>query len=80
MGKFLIAIINKGIVSKKKYNMYRYEVRNNRLLIATFTHRRIDGLAQCLRLAAIAVDEAYNKNDVDLLNEWDLSNIQYDND
>lgn len=34
---------------------HTYEVRINRELIATFKHKRIDGLEKCLRKAADAV-------------------------
>ena len=34
-----------------------YEIRINRIQITTFQHTRSDGLAECLRLAAEAVEK-----------------------
>ncbi len=36
----------------------KYELRVNHDVIATFQHRREEGLAKCLRLAAEAVEDA----------------------
>lgn len=52
----MIAIVNLGPVRKAgALGEHRYEVRINREPVCRFTHRRSDGLAKCLRLAADAV-------------------------
>jgi hypothetical protein len=48
----------------------KYQVRINQKVIAEFEHTRSDGLAECLRKAAIAVeqpDRLENTNDKELL-------------
>ena len=42
-------------------NVYDYEVRINSDLICNFRHRYGDGLAECLRRAATAVEDARSK-------------------
>jgi hypothetical protein len=56
----MIAIVN---VTERpaETGPHDYEVRINRQVITRFQHRREDGLAKCLRLAADAVDEAREK-------------------
>tara|TARA_R110002153_G_scaffold111913_1_gene253724 strand:+ start:267 stop:518 length:252 start_codon:yes stop_codon:yes gene_type:complete len=60
-----------------------YEVRINRDLICKFEHnRQHDGLAQCLRDAADAIDEHSEDKKVRLLKllaEWDHSGFNLDN-
>lgn len=55
----MIAIVNKGPHDAPDPNGERdYELRINREVIATFKHRRGDGLAACLMRAAEAVMKA----------------------
>ena len=53
----MIAIVN---VTKhdKPTGIHTYEVWINRDLIATFKHRREEGLSRCLQKAALAVEKA----------------------
>lgn len=52
----MIAIVNLGPVRKADaLGEHRYEVRINRAPVCRFKHRRSDGLAKCLRVAADAV-------------------------
>ena len=50
----MITITN---ISPDKQNPATYQVRINSEIITAFKHRRIDGLAECLRAAARAVDK-----------------------
>ncbi len=54
----MIGIVNVGPVDGETNPIgeHRYEVRINRQVITTFTHHRANGLAECLRQAARAVD------------------------
>jgi hypothetical protein len=54
----VIGIVNVGPVDGETNPIgeHRYEVRINREVITTFTHHRANGLAECLRQAARAVD------------------------
>lgn len=53
----MIAIVNVSPPDAPIEGPNDYEVRINRTVITTFTHdRKVDGLAQCLRDAADAVD------------------------
>lgn len=54
----MIAIVN--ISKKVGPGMQDYEIRINREVIAKFKHRRSDGLAKCLYLAAQAVNDKNN--------------------
>jgi hypothetical protein len=49
----MIAIIN---VSESPKGINDYEVRINKQLICRFQHKREEGLAKCLQLAAQAVE------------------------
>jgi len=53
----VIAIVN---VTKEHdpVGLNDYELRINREVIAKFSHVRSEGLGMCLRLAALAADEA----------------------
>jgi hypothetical protein len=53
----MIAIVN---VSKdlKPTGQHTYELRINRDVIATFTHRREEGMSRCLQRAALAAEQA----------------------
>jgi|GEM_PF-3389161 len=53
----MIAIINTSPTPQVS-GTCDYEVRINRQVITRFQHRREDGPAKCLRLAADAVDQA----------------------
>ena len=54
----MIAIVNVGPHDDPDPTGWRnYEVRINREVIATFRHKREHGLAQCLRMAADAVED-----------------------
>ena len=57
----MIKIINVGNFAKEP-DIYRYEIKINSETICNFIHRREDGLAECLRRAAYAVDEDNGKN------------------
>lgn len=54
----MIGIVNVGIVEGETNPIgeHQYEIRINREVITTFTHHRANGLAECLRQAARAVD------------------------
>lgn len=56
----MIAIVN---VTKdpKPTGVHTYELRINREVITTFTHRREEGLARCLQRAALAAEQAEEK-------------------
>lgn len=54
----MIAIVNIGPHTRDTGGLRSYEVRINGRVIATFKHYRCDGLATCLRLAALAVQQA----------------------
>lgn len=56
----MIAIVN---VTKdpKPTGIHTYEVRINYDVIATFKHRREEGLSRCLQKAALAVELAQEK-------------------
>lgn len=53
----MIAIVN---VTKdpKPTGEHTYELRINREVITTFTHRREEGLSRCLQRAALAAEKA----------------------
>lgn len=51
----MIAIINRG---GDQEGVCSYTVSINKKVVASFTHNRYDGLAECLRKAADAVDQA----------------------
>jgi len=58
-GGGMIAIVNIGPYNDPDPSGVRdYEVRINRDVVATFQHRRADGLAVCLRHAAAAVERS----------------------
>ena len=55
----MIAIVNVSPPNAPVLGPNEYEVRINRQVITTFTHeRKINGIAQCLRDAADAVDKS----------------------
>lgn len=59
----MIAIVNIGPFDQENPAGERnYELRINREVIATFQHRRADGLAACLQHAAEAARVAANNN------------------
>ena len=53
----MIAIINADQRDAEGRTLYRLQI--NQQLIATFYHYRADGLAACLRQAAVAADKAH---------------------
>ncbi len=56
----MITIVNIGPTdpsSTDPKGEHNYELRLNDVVFASFTHRRSDGLAACLRAAAAAEDE-----------------------
>lgn len=56
----MIAVVNTGPVEGYEKNLLglrRYEVCINHEVIATFEHRRSDGLGRCLMAAAKAVEQ-----------------------
>jgi len=48
----MIAIINKGVIREPDYCTYHIQI--NHRFIASFEHKRSDGLPICLKLAAAA--------------------------
>lgn len=59
----MIAIVNVSPQDAPMVGVNNYEVRINRKVICTFEHNRShDGLAQCLRDAADAVDVQSSKD------------------
>ena len=52
----MIAIVNVGPQSESPFGLRNYEVRINHKVVATFQHKREDGLAKCLMEAAKAVE------------------------
>jgi len=54
----MIAIVNR---SRKGAETCRYTLHINDQHICTFTHKRSDGLAECLRKAAEAVERDRNE-------------------
>jgi hypothetical protein len=58
----MIAIVNVSPDSSPMIGINQYEVRINHSVICEFEHdRRAEGLAQCLRDAADAVESSYDK-------------------
>lgn len=62
----MIAIVN---VSKhnSSFGIHQYELRINQKVIASFEHKREDGLAVCLQKAAKAAEEAKWKETMEIL-------------
>lgn len=59
LGDHMIVIVNvdkRGDKCPDRNGPHHYEVRINANVVARFVHRRSDGLAVCLRLAANAVE------------------------
>lgn len=66
----MIAIVNVGGGDGQDIMGIRnYEVRINRDVVATFQHRRSDGIAVCLKKAANAVESKKWKSVEKLFNE-----------
>ena len=65
----MIAIVN---VSETQYPIgwHNYELRINKKVIATFTHKREEGLTKCLERAAEAVEKAKWMEAKKMLDEW----------
>ena len=64
----MIAIVN--VSSQLDSTGYHdYEVRLNRKVVTTFEHKREEGLAQCLRTAAAAVDKHNSKKEMEIINK-----------
>lgn len=64
----MIRIIQIGKENSNPLGVRLYEVGiNNHPAIATFKHKRGDGLAECLRKAAEAVDKARMKQVVEIM-------------
>lgn len=61
----MIAIINRGATSPQERENpdgeRYYDVRINDRIITQFQHRRGDGLAECLRKAAQAVEDKFSE-------------------
>jgi hypothetical protein len=55
----MIAIINISPENTPNADWSTYRLQINRRLIVTFKHRRIDGLAKCLKRASEAVEEDF---------------------
>ena len=57
----MVSIINIGFHDRRRpQGMCTYELRINAKLISSFSHRRSDGLATCLRRAARSVPKDLN--------------------
>lgn len=76
----MIAIINSGEQRADGQHLYRLQINDK--LIGEFWHHRADGLAACLRLAAVTADVAHDDKVVRVMRlaqismaDWDLSNI-----
>ena len=65
----MIAIINRGAAAGDKSDLRSYEVKINNQTITFFTHARGDGLAECLRKAADAVEKSRNVEEM-LINNY----------
>ncbi len=61
----MIAILN---ISPKGTEKATYQIQINNELVATFKHGRTDGLAECLRMASIAVER---KREEDVIRIWE---------
>jgi hypothetical protein len=55
----MIAIINTAERDAEGRTLYRLQINDR--LINEFWHKRLDGLGACLRLAAIAADDAHHQ-------------------
>lgn len=55
----MIAIINSDQRDADGRTLYRLQINDR--LISEFWHKRLDGLGACLRLAAIAADDAHDQ-------------------
>lgn len=55
----MISIVNKGPQTKDPGGERNYEVHNNGIVIAKFTHERRKGMAACLKAAAAAVEKNF---------------------
>lgn len=53
----MIAIVNVSLITWP-VGIQKYELRNNSKVIATFEHKREDGLTVCLQKAAAAAEKA----------------------
>ena len=60
----MIGILNVG---SDEHGICTYELRINRDLITTFTHRRDKGLAACLHAAAQSIEHQMWKNAMDIM-------------
>lgn len=60
----MIAIVNISGDDLKQFGENTYSVRINHKEIVQFKHQRQDGLAECLRKAAQAVDEEKTRRTV----------------
>lgn len=73
----MIAIVNKGKLkgdqTDNPLGWRKYEVRVNNKIICTFTHKRINGLSQCLLEASRAVKEKSLDDTTELLLEMTKS-------
>ncbi|MFA6043354.1 MAG: hypothetical protein WC718_00090 [Phycisphaerales bacterium] len=68
----MIAIVNTGPHDDPdKLGERTYEVRINREVVAMFQHHRGDGLAECLRKAAAAVERRQDEDVMRLLQRID---------
>lgn len=65
--------LNKGVYGR---GLQYYILRINRFVLAEFTHRYEDGLAECLRKAAVAAEDPnrveMQRGKIDLLDYIDL--------
>ena len=75
----MIAIVNVGPHDDPDPTGWRnYEVRINHEVIATFRHKRDDGLVRCLSLASEAVLEKQMDDYARVFTEWRKDNIGED--
>lgn len=67
----VIGIVNVGPVEGETNPIgeHCYEIRINRQVVATYTHHRANGLAECLRQAACAVERKRDLDAFQLLQE-----------
>ena len=72
----MIAIVNVGPHDDPDPTGWRnYEVRINHEVIATFTHKRDDGLVRCLSLASEAVLKKQMDDYARVFTEWRKENM-----
>jgi len=75
----MVVIVNKSpeVVRNNPKGECTYTLQINDKVLAEFTHKRGDGLAVCLRKAAVAAEEAENNRLLNYLRETDKTRKDY---